>query len=260
MIGSLSSGEDVTERRRAEDALRASENLRIRERSALEEREKLARELHDSVSQALYGIALGVNTALAMLDRNRDAARSALDYSIGLARAGLSEMRALIFELRPESLEAEGLVAALQKTAEATRARFELPVTVEVCGEPHLSLPQKEAVYRIAQEALHNSVKHAHSNEIALLLTCDDRILTLAIRDDGIGFDANGPHPGHLGLKSMRERAASIGGTVTIASAPGQGTEIRLQLPLDGALDPGVEPGEAAADHTGATYTGAVGQ
>jgi signal transduction histidine kinase len=230
-MGTLSAGEDVTERRRAEQALRASEVLRIQERSALAERQKLARELHDSVSQALYGIALGVNTALTVLDRDREAAREALNYSITLARAGLSEMRALIFELRPESLESEGLVAALLKTAEAVRARFELPVNVETCEEPDLPLAAKEAIYRVAQEALHNAIKHAESAELWIRLGCSDGRLYLEVEDCGTGFDPNAPHPGHLGLKSMRERAASVGGILKIRSVLGEGTCVQLELP-----------------------------
>ncbi len=236
-VGTLSSGEDITERRRAEEALRASETLRIQERSALEERQRLARELHDSVSQALYGIALGVNTALAVFDRDREAARDALNYSLGLARAGLSEMRALIFELRPESLQSEGLVAALGKTAEAMRARFEVSVNLEICEEPDLPLPVKEAVYRIAQEALHNAIKHAQAGELTVGLSCDNSCLTLTVRDDGIGFDPVGLYPGHLGLQSMRERAASIGASINITSRPGEGSLVQVQIPLGTAQE-----------------------
>ncbi len=237
-IGTLTAGEDITERRRAEDALRASEMLRIQERTALAERQKLARELHDSVSQALYGIALGVNTALAVMDHNREGALEALTYSLGLSRAGLSEMRALIFELRPESLESEGLVAALMKMAEALRARFEMPVNVEVCGEPDLALPMKEVVYRVAQEALHNVVKHAQAHELTVKLTCDAHCLVLIVCDDGIGFDPDASHPGHLGLRSMGERAASVGGSVRVTSAPGAGTTIQLLVPFAEAKEP----------------------
>lgn len=234
-LGTLSSGEDVTDRHRAEEALRASELMRAQERSALEERQRLARELHDSVSQALYGIALGVNTALATLDRDTNATRAALEYAIGLTRAGLSEMRALIFELRPESLVTEGLVAALTKQAEAIKARFEIPVDVDLCCEPDLTLPAKEALYRVSQEALNNTAKHAHARRVTVKLECDNRFVTLIVNDDGCGFDSAADYPGHLGLKSMRERVDSIGGTLRIRSGigAGLGTTIEARVPKE---------------------------
>lgn len=226
---------DITERAEAEQrtaaALRASETLRIQEHSALAERQRLARELHDSVSQALYGIALGVNTARNMLDRDKEATRHALNYSITLARAGLSEMRALIFELRPESLRSEGLVAALRKQAEAVNARFEIPVNIAIDDEPDLPLSVKEAFYRIAQEALHNAVKHAQARELWVRLTHDDVCWTLSVADNGVGFDPATVGPGHLGLKSMQERAVSAGGHLMVDSAPGAGTRIQATVP-----------------------------
>lgn len=223
---------DITKRVAAEQALHAAEMARIQERTALEERQRLARELHDSVSQALYGIALSVNTALAVLDRDREAARDALNYTVSLTRAGLSEMRALIFALRPESLESEGLVVALAKQTEAMRARFELPVSLEACEEPSLPLGAKEALYRIAQEALRNAIKHAQAREIRVELTCQPGFLSLKVCDDGVGFDAQERYPGHLGLKSMRERAESVGGALSITSAPGAGAIVEARIPL----------------------------
>jgi signal transduction histidine kinase len=141
-------------------------------------------------------------------------------------------MRALIFELRPESLEAEGLVAALEKQAAAIRARQRLLVDVTVCPEPEwLNLDQKEALYRVAQESMHNVVKHARATWIGLRLNCGDDGVELEIVDDGKGFDTSGTFPGHLGLISMRERMANIGGKLLIESEPGAGTTIRATLP-----------------------------
>jgi signal transduction histidine kinase len=101
-----------------------------------------------------------------------------------------------------------------------------------LCGEPDVSLPVKEALYRIAQEALHNTVKHAQATTIELRLSCDDQGIALEIRDDGRGFDQAASFPGHLGLRSMPERAASAGGTVKIESAPGVGTIILARFPI----------------------------
>jgi PAS domain S-box-containing protein len=220
----------------AQQAAIAIENARLyeqaREMAAVEERQRLARELHDSVSQALYSIGLGARTARTMIERDPAQAIPPLDYVLALAQAGMAEMRALIFELRPESLENEGLAVALQKQAEAVSARHEIPVSMTLCGEPDVSLPVKEALYRIAQEALHNTVKHAQATTIALRLSCDDQGIALEIRDDGRGFDQAASFPGHLGLRSMPERAASAGGTVKIESAPGVGTTILARFPI----------------------------
>ena len=145
-------------------------------------------------------------------------------------------MRALIFELRPESLAAEGLVIALEKQAAALQARHGLAVDVSLCAEPDAPLDVKEAVYRIAQEALHNIVKHARAKRVALGLSHDPGGVTLLIYDDGVGFDPAGPFPGHLGQRSMRERASRLGGTLTIQSGAGSGTRIEVHLPLDHAV------------------------
>ena len=215
----------------------AVENARlfaaVQEKAALEERQHLARELHDSVSQALYGIALGTRTARTLLDREgpTESVAEWLDYVLSLAGAGLTEMRALIFELRPESLKTEGLVAALEKQAAALEARHEIPVQATLGPEPDLPLETKEALYLIAQEALHNTVKHAHASRAELNLERDAQGIALEVSDDGVGFDPGTSFPGHLGLQSMRERAARVGGELRVRSAPGQGASIRVRIP-----------------------------
>jgi len=211
-------------------------NLKAQEMAALEERNRLARELHDSVSQALYGIALGTRTAQTLLDRDPAALREPLDYVLSLAEAGLSEMRALIFELRPEMLENEGLTVALKSQAASLQARHGLDVRLELCVEPDIALAAKEALYRIAREALHNIVKHARAHQVTLRMACcdDDGGVALEIADDGAGFAPGDSFPGHLGLRSMRERAARLGGTFQIESAPGQGTRIAVSVPSNG--------------------------
>lgn len=216
----------------------ALENARLYEqaqdRAALDERQRLARELHDSVSQALYGIALGTRTARALLDRDPKQASEPLDYVLSLADTAMEEMRALILELRPESLEREGLTPALRKLAEATQLRQRLIVQVHVCSEPAIALEAKQAFYRIAQEALHNAVKHANATTIDLTLETNDDAVTLTVADDGVGFDTGGNFPGHLGLRSMRERMTRLGGNLTITSAPAKGATVRATLPFHG--------------------------
>ena len=220
----------------ADGAAVAVENAQLfsdaRGKAALEERQRLARELHDSVSQALYGIVLGAKTARSLVERHPERAVDPLDYVISLADAGLTEMRALIFELRPESLESEGLVAALEKQAAALRARHEIEVEANLCSEPGASPKTKEAIYRIAQEAMHNTVKHARATSVRLVLRCAPDHMSLDISDDGVGFDPGGEFPGHLGLRSMRERALKLGGRLTVVSEPGRGTRIQARLPI----------------------------
>lgn len=219
----------------ADQAAVAVENARLlaaaQEKAALEERQRLARELHDSVSQALYGIALGARAARTALERDIRRAAEPLDYVLSLAEAGLAEMRALILELRPESLESEGLVAVLDKQVVALRTRHPLLIDTDLGDEPAASGEVKQTVYRIAQEALHNAVKHARATRAELTLRASAEELELAVRDDGVGFDPNGSFPGHLGLRSMCERAATLGGTLEIDSAPGAGTTIRARIP-----------------------------
>ncbi len=226
---------DITARTEAEAAVRRAEAelaLAAQQHAAVEERQRLARELHDSVSQALYGIALGAHTVLTRLDSDRDGVLEAVNYVISLAQAGLDEMRALIFDLRPESVAMEGLVAALTKQAAALRASHEVEIELSLSDEPDAPLPIKEALYRIAQEALQNALKHARTNRLSVGLRWQPDSLGLEVCDNGVGFDPEAFYPGHLGLRSMRERATSVGGTLEIVSAPDCGTQIRVHVPL----------------------------
>jgi signal transduction histidine kinase len=219
----------------ANQAAVALENARLYEQAqelaALEERQRLARELHDSVSQALYGITLGTHTARTLLDRDPRKVAEPLNYVLSQAEAALTEMRALIFELRPESLENDGLVVALSRQGAALHARHNIEVITELCDEPNIPLRVKQELYRVAQEALHNTFKHARANKVNLLLESTTEGLLLEVCDDGLGFDTTQSFPGHLGLHSMRERVARLGGILQIESTPGQGTQIRVRLP-----------------------------
>jgi len=134
--------------------------------------------------------------------------------------------------LHPESLEREGLTAALERQAAAIRARHDIAVVTDLCSDPAGTLEVQEALYRIAQEAMHNTVKHAGAQRLSVRLACDASKAVLDVVDDGIGFDPSGPFPGHLGHRSMRERAERVGGSIQIESRPGQGTRIHAVLPL----------------------------
>ena len=219
----------------ANQAAIAMENAHLYEQAqqlaAVNERQRLARELHDSVSQALYGIALGLHTAHIQLDRDPIELPGTLDYLLSLAEAALDEMHALIFELHPEALEREGLVGALFKQGAALQARHGITVQTDLCEEPDLSLTVKQELYRIAQEAMHNTVKHVRANKIELRLSQSSNEVILQVRDDGVGFDPLGSFPGHLGLHTMQERVSSLGGGLQIESSPGQGTSILIRVP-----------------------------
>lgn len=228
VAGAVAVWHDVTDRERAETQSRE----RAAQLAVLEERQHLSRELHDSVSQVLYGIALGSRTALTMLHSDQQRATEALEYVVGLTQLALAEMRAVIFDLRPDALAKDGLVAGLARQTAVIRARSGLTVREDLCAEPAAPLPAKEALYRIAQEALHNIVKHAHAKEIRVELRECDEGLRLEIADDGGGFDPARPFPGHLGLQTMRERAGQQGGTLAIHSAPGRGACVVAILPL----------------------------
>ncbi len=201
-------------------------------KAALEERQKLARDLHDSVSQTIYGIVLGVRSAKAQLAQHPERVPATLDFVLKLAEAATAEMRALIFELRPDSLQQQGLVAALSRQAAVMRSRYGFFVETHLDSEPPLSLEAKEALYRVAQEALTNIVKHAQAHKVHLRLQQQAGKVELEIRDDGVGFAVQGHYPGHLGLVSMRERIERLGGRFSITSSPGLGTTVRAELDL----------------------------
>lgn len=210
----------------------AREFAAARERAALEERRRLARELHDSVSQQLYGVALGVQSARHFIETDPPYATEALDYALSLARACQADMRALLFVLHPKELESAGLVEALTRHALAVGSRYNLAVELDFCVEPDLPFDGKEALYRIAQEALHNVVKHAQAQRVMLHLSQVGMNIILRIEDDGVGFDSTAAFPGHLGLQSMQERAQRLSGSVEIKSTPARGSSILVSLPM----------------------------
>jgi signal transduction histidine kinase len=203
--------------------------------AALEERHRLARELHDSVSQALFSMTLQTRAVeLAVQkeggDANGKVARG-LSELRHLTQGALAEMRALIFQLRPDALHEEGLAAAVTKHAAAVAARDGLDIEVHA-PEERLALDDRaeEELFRVVQEAVHNSVKHAQPTRIDIRFDDGDE-LVIEVADDGVGFDPDALHPGHLGLESMRERTERLGGTLTVRSSPTSSTSVRAVLP-----------------------------
>jgi PAS domain S-box-containing protein len=218
---------DVTEREKL------ARNLREQAAAlaAGEERAHLARELHDSVTQALFSMTLLTRTTEMLFDRDPSAARDNLGTLRDLQREALAEMRALIFELRPGNLEQDGLNRALKTHAAALSGRVGLPIVVASELEERLPIEIEDVLYRIAQEALHNVVKHAGARQVRVELEGEPDQVILRIIDDGRGFDATDIPEGHLGLAGMRARAAKIDGHLSIMSRPGAGTTIELSVP-----------------------------
>ncbi len=206
---------------------------RSRELSIVEERNRLARELHDSVSQKLFGLVLSAEAAATLLDRDGGEARAELERLRELAQEAMDELRSLVFELRPPALESEGLATALRKHVDVLRRVYRREITVEVAGAPRRAPDLEREVFRIAQEALQNALRHADAGRLGVELAAADGLLELTVRDDGVGFDpeAVGIRSRRLGLTSMEERAEAIGGTLRIESRAGAGTTVRLEVP-----------------------------
>ena len=214
----------------------AIENARLYERSrelsVVEERNRVARELHDSVTQNLFGVVLAAEAASTLLDRDPAGARVQLQRVQELARAGMEELRSLIFELRPAALADEGLAATLRKHVAVLRRVHQQDIALKVGGTPRPGGASDGDVFRIAQEAVHNAVRHAHAEHIDVGLSARNGHLVLTVDDDGVGFDpaAAAIRARRLGLTSMEERARAMGGTLTIDSRPGEGTRVRLEV------------------------------
>jgi signal transduction histidine kinase len=204
--------------------------------AALVERQRLARELHDSVSQALFSMTLHARAAQRHLSAGEDVnakALAAVDKLTELTQGALAEMRALIFELRPGALREEGLVAALSRQAAALSARESVPITVTGPAQRAvLTATAEEHLYRIVLEALNNAVKHASASRISVDVEVCGEELSITVVDDGVGFDPAVVPAGHLGRLTMAERAASLGGVLTVDSRPGSGSRVRVVLQL----------------------------
>jgi signal transduction histidine kinase len=201
-----------------------------------EERNRLARELHDSVTQSLFSMTLISQALPRILERDPAVAQERIERLNELGRNALAEMRALIFQLRPAALEEEGLATALRKHTAGFQAREGIAVELRIEGERRLPAPVEEGIFRVAQEALNNVAKHARARHVAVHLEIGVADARLTVTDDGVGFDGAALGTGRrtLGLTSMRERAALLGGTCAVESAPNRGTTVRFQVPLNG--------------------------
>jgi signal transduction histidine kinase len=200
-----------------------------RELSIVAERNRLALELHDAVSQKLFGLVLTADAAGTLLERDPAAAREQVAKLQALAAETLDELRSLVFELRPPDLEKDGLGGALRKHVEVLRRLEQRDIELVLPEELSADAVRDPEVLRIAQEALQNALRHAQASRVAIRLRADDGRLVLEVEDDGVGFDPGVVRSRSLGLTSMEERAQRLGGTLEIRSTPGTGTTVRLQ-------------------------------
>ena len=224
---------DVSDQVRLENELRRQAG----ELAAGEERAHLARELHDSVTQALFSMTLVSRSVEMLLEKDPAGARDQLVQLRELQKEALAEMRALIFELRPGNLEQDGLVRALKTHASALQGRLGLPIVVESDVADRLPLPAEEVLYRIAQEALHNVVKHAAAHSVRVEVRREGGGVRLRVDDDGKGFDPERVPDGHLGLAGMRARADRVGARFTCTSKPGDGTTVEVRMSAEALGD-----------------------
>jgi signal transduction histidine kinase len=234
--------QEMVERERAEEAL----SQERAEAAVMAERNRLARDLHDSVTQSIYSLTLFAEaTRHVAEEKGSEIIERQVDQIGHIAQQALKEMRLLVFELRPPELEREGLVRALRRRLEAVegRAGVEGRVVVDVAGEGSLGerggdstrdfgeLPEniEENLYRIAQEALNNTLKHASASSVVVYLRRRGSQIELEVIDDGLGFDPESTRDKEgMGLESIRERAQELGGAAVIRSAPGEGVSVKV--------------------------------
>ncbi|MEV0181624.1 GAF domain-containing sensor histidine kinase [Streptomyces sp. NPDC050625] len=221
----------------AQHAAIALTNARLYERSReltiSEERSRLAHELHDAVSQKLFSLRLTAQAAAALVDRDPSRAKGELHQVARLAAEAADELRAAVVELRPAALEEDGLVATLRTQIQVLDRAHSARVSFASSGFRALPAAQEEALLRVAQEALHNALRHSGAQHVDVTLGRHACGAVLRVTDDGSGFEPKSIRRAgrHLGLVSMRDRAGGVGGSLTVESAPGKGTTIEMEVP-----------------------------
>ncbi|MEU2873080.1 GAF domain-containing sensor histidine kinase [Streptomyces olivoreticuli] len=221
----------------AQHAAIALTNARLYERSReltiAGERARLAHELHDAVAQKLFSLRLTAQAATALVDRDPARAKGELHEVARLAAEAADELRAAVVELRPAGLDEDGLVATLRTQIQVLDRAHTARVTFASQGVRALPAAQEEALLRVAQEALHNALRHSGAGHVDVTLARAGQGAALRVTDDGCGFEPGSVRRAgrHLGLVSMRDRAAGAGGSLTVTSAPGKGTEIEMEVP-----------------------------
>ncbi|HFQ93053.1 MAG TPA: sensor histidine kinase, partial [Anaerolineae bacterium] len=217
-------------RRLAETNARLAEEARAL--AALEERNRLARELHDAIKQQLFGLGLTAASAQQLLAANPEKAAARLEQMAEMTRQIQEEMDNIIRQLRPSSLNDKGLAEALQALCANWQSQTGIPLELTIRHARTLPLDVEHSLYRVAQEALNNIARHAQAGRVSIILDYGDTAVQLQISDNGAGFDPAQQKSGSSGLKNMAERVAEADGRLTIESQPGQGTVVAAQIPL----------------------------
>jgi signal transduction histidine kinase len=207
-----------------------------RELSILAERNRLALELHDVVSQKLFSVMLTAEAAAAQIDHDTGAARAQITRLRDLTKEALDELRSLILGLRPPELERDGLEGALRKEVEMLSRVHGTSIELELDPDVRLDRERELAVLRIAHEAIQNALRHARAEHVLVRVSPSEGGMIVEVTDDGVGFDPDAAdiRSRHLGLTSMEERARELSGRLAIHSAPGAGTTVRLEVACDG--------------------------
>ncbi len=196
--------------------------------AALQERQRLAQNLHDAVNQSLFSAGLIAEVLPRLWERDPEKGRESLEDLRRLTRGAQADMRLLLAELRPTTLTDAELADLLRLMGKALSGRTNLPVTVTVMGEGKIPSDVQVALYRLCQEGLNNIARHAGARQVGIHLRFEAKTVRLSIKDDGRGFDPEQATPGHYGLSMMKERAAGVGATLSVTSKPGYGTEIEI--------------------------------
>ncbi|MBI5352725.1 MAG: PAS domain S-box protein [Chloroflexi bacterium] len=197
--------------------------------AVLEERQNLARNLHDAVNQSLFSASLIAEVLPRLWDKDQQEARRSLEDLRRLTRGAMAEMRAMLAELRPSTIIDSSLSDLLRLLGNAFSGRTNVPITVNVSGEFFLPAEAQVTFYRVCQEALNNIAKHAKATQVEIELKQEEEVIEMHIQDNGLGFDPTKTLSGHYGLGMMRERAEAADASLTITSQPGRGTELTIR-------------------------------
>ena len=244
MVGIVAAGTLITgwERSRRQEAVaaehhKAEENLELErkaqraELAAVEERSRIAREIHDGITQSIYMLSLNLETSAELARQQQEGLKERLEGLVDLSKETLLEVRHYIFDLKPYLAGEKGVASMVENQVREFKTVAGVPTSLETRGEAHqLPVPVATCLYRVTQEALANAFKHARASEVKVTLEFLRDGVQLTVNDNGLGFDPITSTSGH-GLQNMRQRARELGGTFSLHSSPGEGTHVVLGLP-----------------------------